>query len=80
MAQTAAPDETPERESPRASAPAAQSPEASSGPPAAESSGSRTARWGKRIGTIGFLFFLVKGLLWLLIPALILAWQWVRST
>jgi hypothetical protein len=40
---------------------------------------SRTARWGKRVGAIGFLFFLVKGLLWLLIPALILAWQWVRS-
>jgi hypothetical protein len=41
--------------------------------------GSRTTRWGKRVGAIGFLFFLVKGLLWLLIPALILAWQWVRS-
>ena len=45
----------------------------------AEGRGSRSLRWGKRVGTIGFLFFLVKGLLWLLIPALILAWQWVRS-
>ena len=36
-------------------------------------------RWGKRVGTIGFLFFLIKGLLWLLVPALIVAWQWVRS-
>jgi hypothetical protein len=80
MAQPAIPDESPERESPRASAPAAESPEAPSGQPGAETSGSRTARWGKRIGTIGFLFFLVKGLLWLLIPALILAWQWVRSS
>lgn len=43
------------------------------------SSGSRATRWGKRVGAIGFLFFLVKGLLWLLIPALIVAWQWVRS-
>lgn len=28
-------------------------------------------RWMKRIGLIGFLFFLIKGLLWLLIPALL---------
>jgi len=28
------------------------------------------ANWIKRLGFLGFLFFLVKGLLWLLIPAL----------
>lgn len=27
--------------------------------------------WFKRIGVAGFLFFLIKGLLWLLIPYLI---------
>ena len=27
--------------------------------------------WLKRVGWIGFLFFLIKGLLWLLIPYLI---------
>ena len=27
--------------------------------------------WIKRLGFVGFLFFLVKGLLWLLVPALI---------
>lgn len=27
--------------------------------------------WFKRIGIAGFLFFLIKGLLWLLIPYLI---------
>lgn len=27
--------------------------------------------WLKRIGLAGFLFFLVKGLLWLLVPALL---------
>ncbi|MES2778927.1 MAG: hypothetical protein V4651_03420 [Bacteroidota bacterium] len=27
--------------------------------------------WFKRIGVVGFLFFLIKGLLWLLIPYLI---------
>jgi len=27
--------------------------------------------WIKRLGFFGFLFFLVKGLLWLLVPALI---------
>jgi hypothetical protein len=25
-------------------------------------------RWLKRIGVAGFLFFLIKGLLWLLVP------------
>ena len=29
-----------------------------------------TATWIKRLGLWGFLFFLVKGLLWLLVPAL----------
>lgn len=27
--------------------------------------------WIKRLGIYGFLFFLVKGLLWLLVPALV---------
>jgi len=31
----------------------------------------RVPLWIKRLGFAGFLFFLVKGLLWLLIPALI---------
>ena len=31
----------------------------------------KTANWIKRLGFYGFLFFLVKGLLWLLVPALI---------
>jgi hypothetical protein len=32
--------------------------------------------WIKRLGVVGFLFFLIKGLLWLIIPALAayLAW------
>jgi hypothetical protein len=29
-----------------------------------------TAGWIKRLGFWGFMFFLVKGLLWLLVPAL----------
>jgi hypothetical protein len=35
--------------------------------------GARTkiVAWVKRLGFFGFLFFLVKGLLWLLVPALI---------
>jgi hypothetical protein len=33
-----------------------------------------TANWIKRLGFYGFLFFLVKGLLWLLVPALVTAW------
>jgi len=31
----------------------------------------RLKRWAKALGFWGFLFFLVKGLLWLTIPALI---------
>jgi len=31
----------------------------------------RINNWFKKIGLLGFLFFLVKGLLWLTIPALI---------
>lgn len=28
-------------------------------------------KWTKRLGTAAFVFFLIKGLLWLLLPALI---------
>jgi hypothetical protein len=34
----------------------------------------RAGKWIKRLGFWGFMFFLVKGLLWLLIPALIAFW------
>lgn len=32
-------------------------------------------RWLKRLGVAGFMFFLVKGLLWLLVPAGIVLWR-----
>jgi len=32
---------------------------------------SNLKRWLKRLGFWGFMFFLVKGLLWLLIPAVV---------
>lgn len=31
--------------------------------------GKATARWGKRLGIVAFLFFLIKGLAWLVVPA-----------
>jgi hypothetical protein len=31
----------------------------------------KSGTWIKRLGFWGFMFFLVKGLLWLLIPALV---------
>ena len=34
----------------------------------------KVAAWIKRLGFLGFMFFLVKGLLWLLVPALIAIW------
>jgi hypothetical protein len=30
-----------------------------------------TKRWTKRVGVAAFLFFLVKGLLWLIVPAIV---------
>ena len=35
----------------------------------------RKVRWLKRIGVAGFLFFFVKGLLWLLVPAAYFAYK-----
>ena len=35
--------------------------------------------WLKRLGALGFLFFLVKGLLWLAIPGLMLLWGWIAT-
>jgi hypothetical protein len=32
-----------------------------------------------RLGVAGFLFFLLKGLLWLLAPVLLLAWGWLKA-
>lgn len=32
-----------------------------------------------RLGVVGFLFFLVKGLLWLLVPVLLVAWGWFKA-
>ena len=36
----------------------------------------RTVRWVRRFGVAGFLFFLVKGLLWLIVPALVARGLW----
>jgi hypothetical protein len=36
------------------------------------------SRW-RRFGVLGGLFFLVKGLLWLLLPALMMAWQSLKD-
>jgi hypothetical protein len=36
--------------------------------------GAPRQHWLKRMGVVGFWFFFIKGLLWLLIPLLILAW------
>lgn len=33
-------------------------------------------KWARRVGAVAFMFFLVKGLLWLLIPAGLFAWSW----
>ncbi len=37
---------------------------------------SRLSRWIKRFGFAGFMFFLIKGLLWLIVPALVAYFAW----
>lgn len=32
-------------------------------------------KWLRRIGAAGFMFFLIKGLLWLTVPAAIAVWR-----
>lgn len=32
-------------------------------------------KWVRRLGAAGFLFFLIKGLLWLTVPAAIAVWR-----
>jgi hypothetical protein len=39
--------------------------------PVSETGRSRFKRWLRRVGVIGFLFFLIKGLLWLIVPYLL---------
>lgn len=41
-----------------------------------DKSANKFVSWIKRIGIAGFIFFLVKGLLWLLIPYLIAKGFW----
>ncbi len=36
----------------------------------------QAAGWMKRFGVAGFLFFLIKGLLWLIVPALATYFAW----
>lgn len=31
--------------------------------------------WLRRLGVAGFLFFLIKGMLWLIVPAAIMWWR-----
>jgi len=38
-----------------------------------------TKRWGKRAGIALFMFFLIKGLLWLIVPAAIYYFGWGDS-
>lgn len=49
--------------------------------PTADSAGTsgKLRRRLRALGVWGFLFFLVKGLLWLAIPAAIAAWRWLSG-
>ncbi len=44
---------------------------ARSAAPHAPRSGGRVRQWASRFGALGFMFFLIKGLLWLTIPWLV---------
>ncbi|MGI8495799.1 MAG: hypothetical protein ACR2L1_10895 [Pyrinomonadaceae bacterium] len=34
------------------------------------------SQWIKRFGVFGFMFFLIKGLLWLIVPSLLAYFAW----
>lgn len=40
-------------------------------PPPSPPDAPRGGSWLRRLGVAGFLFFLIKGLLWLIVPALL---------
>jgi hypothetical protein len=40
----------------------------------ADAAGRLGVRWLQRLGVAGFAFFLIKGLLWLTVPALLAYW------
>jgi len=52
---------------------------ASAGVPPPAATSTRLRRRIRALGVWGFLFFLVKGLLWLAIPAAIAAWRWLAG-
>lgn len=41
------------------------------------SAATKWSRWGKRAGTLAFLFFFVKGLAWLVVPVALATW-WAK--
>ncbi len=36
-------------------------------------------KWIKRLGVAGFLFFFIKGMLWLIVPAVLVWWSTMHS-
>lgn len=36
-------------------------------------------RFWRRVGAAAFLFFLIKGLLWLIVPAGLILWRWTSG-
>lgn len=48
-------------------------------PPNPPGSGRWPPTWLRRLGLAGFLFFLIKGLLWLLVPALLVGRRWLGN-
>ena len=45
------------------------------GPESASSETGRAGAWLRRVGLIGVLFFTIKGLAWLTVPAVIAWWS-----
>lgn len=41
------------------------------------STATKWSHWGKRAGTLAFLFFFVKGLAWLVVPVALATW-WAK--
>jgi hypothetical protein len=46
---------------------------------AAPAAGSRSRLWARRLGAGAFLFFLIKGLLWLAVPTALVVWSRLQN-
>ncbi len=58
---------------------AAESDENASAGPVSRPEPTGWRSWLRRFGVLGFLFFFIKGLLWLTVPLVLVLWRWLEA-